>query len=143
MEPRSNGMLTAGGIRKSTDHSCSQESPRPPCRSSGELGGAKAQRRTVSMTSLVLGSALAWFPRGCSTNSVCRLPQVTGPLPYIRTVAVFTIRDHFCVRSISRACWYEDLHCLVSLEDQAKTVPAGERTDWRFNRKLSLMRGPI
>jgi hypothetical protein len=54
------------------------------CRSSGELGGAKAQRRTVSMTCLVLGSALALCPRDCSTNSVCRLPQVTGPLPSLR-----------------------------------------------------------
>src|SRR5207237_2759712 len=33
------------------------------CRSRDEPGGVKAQRRTASMPSLVLGSALAFFPR--------------------------------------------------------------------------------
>ena len=61
-----------------------QGKPTTQCRSRDELGGAKAQRRTVSMTSLVLGSVLAFFPGARSTNSVRRLPQVTGPLPSIR-----------------------------------------------------------
>src|SRR6266496_1074405 len=33
------------------------------CRSRDEPGGVKAPRRTASMPSLVLGSALAFFPR--------------------------------------------------------------------------------
>ena len=61
-----------------------QGKPAIQCRSRDELGGAKAQRRTVSMTSLVLGSALAFFSGVRSTNSFCRLPQVTGPLHLIR-----------------------------------------------------------
>jgi hypothetical protein len=36
------------------------------------------------MMSLVLGSALAFFPGARSTSSVRRPPQVTGPLPSIR-----------------------------------------------------------
>jgi hypothetical protein len=47
------------------------------------------------------------------------------------------------VRLISRACWHEDLPCPIpNYEDQGETVPASERTDLRFNRKLSLG-GPI
>src|SRR5437899_6915584 len=59
------------------------------CRSRDEPGGVKAQvcfepgrrGRTTSMPSLVLGSALAFFPGIRSSNSVCRPLQGRGSLP--------------------------------------------------------------
>jgi hypothetical protein len=36
------------------------------------------------------------------------------------------------------ACWHEDHLHPIRREDQGETVPAGERTELRFNRKLSL-----
>ena len=54
-----------------------------PCSSRGELGGAKAHRRTASMTFMVLGLALEFYTRGCSRTQVCRSPQGKGLLPSI------------------------------------------------------------
>src|SRR4030095_3731954 len=53
-------------------------------RSWDELGGAKAQRRTASMTFMMLGRALEWFTEICSRSYVCRPPQGIGLLPSIR-----------------------------------------------------------
>jgi hypothetical protein len=66
-------------------------------RSRGEPGGVKAQKRTASISFLVLGSPLAIFSGVRSTNPVCGALQETGPLPYIRTVAVCIVRDHLFV----------------------------------------------
>src|SRR4030095_6463216 len=70
---------------------------REQCQSRDELGGAKAQRRTASMTFMMLGCALEFFPGIRFRTWVCRPPQGRGPLPYIRTVAVCTVRDHLFV----------------------------------------------
>jgi hypothetical protein len=48
----------------------------------------EAQRRTASMLSLVLGSAVAFFSGVRATNSVSRLLQGTRPLPHSGRLAL-------------------------------------------------------
>jgi hypothetical protein len=69
------------------------------------------------MTSLVLGSALAFFSGVRSTNSFCRLPQVTGPLHSIRRARPLIVT---CQRIIQASTLLKKPHMhrcsIVSLE---------------------------
>ena len=52
------------------------------------------------MTSLVLGSVLAFFPAARFTTSVCRLLQVTAPSPSLRRAHTLIVARQIQVRTL-------------------------------------------
>ena len=69
-----------------------------------------------------------FFERSLKPLEIAGHYQPQTLLPYIRTVAVCTVRDHPFVRPILRACWHEDLYCLISLKIKRRlSRPARER----------------
>ena len=87
------------------------------CQSRGEPGGAKAQRRKISIPCTVFGTALELFPGVRFTNSAGRPHQGTGPLPSLRralaSIAVTCGQSRLASRFSVRACYATPCHAFT------------------------------
>ena len=99
------------------------------CRSRGEPGGAKAQRPKLQCRLRYLLAARISPRRSHPEIPVAGHFKAQARCLILGLLQLYMVRDHLFVQLISRACWYEDLRCLISLKIKRRlSRPARERS---------------